>query len=99
MPDESKIFDKIETDKENFIEKDFFPLVGPKGEGIERNLKSFQKNLVDKGKINDVLWLKSKYLGLYLFKIIKDKEPIVTQSLITYASSASELSSVHLKLM
>ena len=88
---------RVENERQDFIEKDFFPLV--KTEGVERSLKSFQTNLKKNKKINDVLWMKSKYLGLYLFNIIKGKESIVTQSLITYASSASELSSVHLKLM
>ena len=99
MPDESTIFDKIKTDKSSFIKDDFFPLV--KHFRIETTFKNFDKNLKDKkpARINDTLWLKSKYLGLYFFKIIEGNEPIVTQSLITYASSASELSSVHLKLM
>ena len=97
MPDESTLMTRIENERQDFIEKDFFPLV--KAEGVERSLKSFQTNLKTNKKINDILWMKSKYLGLYLFKIIKGKEAIVTQSLITYASSASELSSVHLKLM
>jgi hypothetical protein len=43
--------------------------------------------------------MKSKYLGLYLFDIIKGKENEATQGFITYASSNSELSSTHLKLM
>ena len=97
IPDESTLMTRVENERQDFIEKDFFPLV--KAEGVERSLKSFQTNLKTNKKINDVLWMKSKYLGLYLFKIIKGKEDIVTQSLITYASSSSELSSVHLKLM
>ena len=97
IPDESTLMTRVENERQDFIEKDFFPLV--KAEGVERSLKSFQTNLKTNKKINDILWMKSKYLGLYLFKIIKGKEAIVTQSLITYASSASELSSVHLKLM
>jgi hypothetical protein len=100
LPNESTVFDKIANDKESFLNDDFFPLV--KHFKIETTYKNFYKKLNDKknkSRYNDTLWIKSKYLGLYFFKIIEGDEHIVTQSLITYASSASELSSVHLKLM
>ena len=93
IPDESTILTRIQNERKDFIENDFFPLA--KTEGVERSLKTFQKKLLGK----DEYWLKSKYLGLFLFKIIKGKENLVTQNLITYASSASDLSSAHLKLM
>ena len=93
IPDETTLLKSIKDNRTDFIKNDFFPLA--KSEGVERTLKSFQKNLLNK----DEFWLKSKYLGLYLFKIIKGNENLVTQNFITYASSASELSSVHLKLM
>jgi len=100
VPDEGTLLKKIQDEKDVFIEKDFWPLVNHfSSETGERSFKTFNTNLKKKNKINDTFWLKSKYLGLYLFKIIEKKEPIVTQSLITYASSASDLSSVHLKLM
>ena len=72
---------------------DFFPLA--KAENVETKLATFQKKLLGKSDF----WLKSKYLGLFLFKVIQGKESLVTQSLITYASSQDDLSSAHLKLM
>ena len=93
IPDESTLLKRITENREDFIKSDFFPLA--KAERVETKLEIFKKKLLGK----DEYWLKSKYLGLYLFKIIKNKENLVTQNFITYASSASELSSVHLKLM
>ena len=93
IPDEAKLLKRIKDERADFIENDFFPLA--KAEKVETKLATFQKKLLGKSDF----WLKSKYLGLFLFKVIQGKESLVTQSLITYASSQDDLSSAHLKLM
>ena len=99
IPEEAKLLKRIKDERADFIENDFFPLA--KKEGVETKLATFQKKLQGEKnkKRKSALWLKSKYLGLYLFDIIRDKEKEVVPNFITYASSASELSSTHLKLM
>ena len=93
IPDEAKLLKRIKDERADFIENDFFPLA--KAEKVETKLATFQKKLKEKS----AFWLKSKYLGLFLFNVIRKKEPLVTQSFITYASSQDDLSSAHLKLM
>ena len=99
IPEEAKLLKRIKDERADFIENDFFPLA--KKEGVETKLATFQKKLQGEKnkKRKSALWLKSKYLGLVLFDIIRGKEKEVVPHFITYASSASELSSTHLKLM
>jgi hypothetical protein len=104
IPDEATLLKSITDNPVNFIEKTFWPLLQKIQKDSEittiaRNLKSFKEDLKKYKKDNDIKWMKSKYLGLYLFDIIKGKENEATQGFITYASSNSELSSTHLKLM
>jgi len=98
IPDEAPLLKEIEKDRGAFIKKLYKLASNQKIAGdkkVRENEVAFIKKL--KGKNN--FWLKSKYLGLLLFKIIQGKESLVTQSLITYASSQDDLSSAHLKLM
>ena len=96
---EESILTEIAEDRDKFITK-LYTLAN--NEGVSETLEQFKEKLNEKKKGKEYFtpfWLKSKYLGLELFAIIKGKEADVTPNFITYASSQSDLSSVHLKLM
>ena len=99
IPDEAKLLKEIEKDRGTFIRQKLYPLASSKKIAGDKKVIEKEDAFVKKLKGKSDTWLKSKYLGLLLFKIIQGKESLVTQSLITYASSQDDLSSAHLKLM
>ena len=64
------------------------------GDHKRDSLKIMTEKLQDK----DVNWLVSKYCGLELFDIMRGQEDKVTGSMLSYASSQSDLSAPFLKL-
>tara|TARA_Y100000593_G_scaffold54552_1_gene101994 strand:+ start:2467 stop:3822 length:1356 start_codon:yes stop_codon:yes gene_type:complete len=101
LPDQNATIRLIDRDRKKFVTKTLYPLAKSFKEGrtgtvaFRDNLKTFESKIASK----DTMWIKSKYFGLALFDIIKNKESIIIPNMISYASSATELSSAHLKLM
>ena len=99
IPDEAKLLKEIQKDRKTFIIKKLYPLASNSKIAGDKKVREKEDAFVKKLLGKSDFWLKSKYLGLFLFKVIQGKESLVTQSLITYASSQDDLSSAHLKLM
>ena len=85
----------IKKDRPAFMKKLHTLAKKEAGDHKRDSLKIMTEKLQDK----DVNWLVSKYCGLELFDIMRGQEDKVTGSLLSYASSQSDLSAPFLKLM